>query len=153
MIALPLFIFRLRCYKVKTSRIGCLSLLKQEAWWIMAHSPHPALSSSLEMMHDLNFTEGKQKCVDPLFLIASVYLWHRSGLLVALTDHWVRKKSCPQNARHVSRVVLDSGCQFSKPDLVSRPSALNALSCFPLPRSLSNLMCIASDRCGRDGYF
>lgn len=65
MIALPLFIFRLRCYKIKTFPIGCLSLLKQEAWWIMAHLPHPALSSSLEMMHDLNFTEGKQKCVDP----------------------------------------------------------------------------------------
>lgn len=153
MIALPLFIFRLHCYKIKTFRIGCLLLLKQEVWWILAHLPHPALSSLLEMMHDLNFTEGKQKCVDPLVLIVSVYLWHLTGLLVALTDHRVRRNSCPQNARFVSRVVLDSGYHFSKPDLVSRPLALNALSCFLLPRSPSNLVCIASDRRGRDGYF
>ena len=39
--------------------LGCLSLLKQETWWISAHLPCYALSSSLEMMHDLNFTEEK----------------------------------------------------------------------------------------------
>lgn len=48
--------------------LGCLSLLKWEKWWIMAHLPCYALSSSLEMMHDLNFTEGK-KYMDTLFLI------------------------------------------------------------------------------------
>lgn len=31
MIALPLFIFHLHCYEMKTFRIGGLSLLKQEA--------------------------------------------------------------------------------------------------------------------------
>jgi hypothetical protein len=59
----------------------------------MAHLPCYALSSSLEMMYDLNFTEGKKKKkMDILFLIFSVYLWNHFGELVAQTDHLLRKQ-------------------------------------------------------------
>lgn len=38
-----------------------LSLLKWKSWWIMAHFPCYALSSSLEMMHGLKLTHQKTK--------------------------------------------------------------------------------------------
>lgn len=38
-----------------------LSLLKWKSWWIMAHFPYYALSSSLEMMHGLKLTKQKTK--------------------------------------------------------------------------------------------
>ena len=72
--------------------LGGLSLLKQETWWISAHLPCYALSSSLEMMHDLNFTEEK-KYVDTFFFIFSVYLWNHAVLLVAPTNCLLRKNS------------------------------------------------------------
>lgn len=38
-----------------------LSLLKWKSWWIMAHFPCYALSSSLEMMHGLKLMQQKTK--------------------------------------------------------------------------------------------
>lgn len=50
----------------------------------MAHLPCYALSSSLEMMHDLNFTEGEKNAWTPSFLsslftseIVLLYLLHK----------------------------------------------------------------------------
>lgn len=44
-----------------TTSWSCLSLLKWKSWWIMAHFPYYALSSSLEMMHGLKLTKQKTK--------------------------------------------------------------------------------------------
>lgn len=92
-ISSPFFFFSICCYKIKTFfPLGCLSLLKWETWWIMAHLLCYALSASLEMMHDLNFTEGKKNIWTPSFLSSLFTSEIVLFLLVAQADHLLRNR-------------------------------------------------------------
>lgn len=69
--------------------------------WMMAHLLCYALSSSLEMIHEPHFTEGKETQGPPP-LIFSVYLWICSAyVLHKLTTYWGKKnlvwktRGCP----------------------------------------------------------
>lgn len=60
------------CCKIRTIFLSRLSLLKWKSWWIMAHLPCYALSSSLQMIHYLKLTEWETKTTQEASL---PYLW------------------------------------------------------------------------------
>lgn len=68
-----------------------LSLLKWKSWWIMAHFPCYALSSSLKMMHGLKLTQQKTKSnIGSFSFLSLMFTYEMKSSFVALDDQPLR---------------------------------------------------------------
>ena len=80
------------CYKIKTFSLRLPVSFEMGNMMNYGTFALYALSSSLEMMHDLNFTEEKKNTWTPSFLSSLFTSGIVPFLLVAQTDHLLRKK-------------------------------------------------------------